>query len=136
MSERRFTRLKATLSETAAKTRESVSRELRQSMSHIQEASPDVIDANYEKFVRNWDNEVKKNPSLSSALSQISEQIEQKQQQLEINEEAIQPGESPTKVAINKVVNVFKIEPNDIQVCFWQFSISIFNFGSIIDFRR
>lgn len=54
MSERRFTRLKASLSETAAKTRETVSRELRQSLTVNQESLLNCIDVDYEQSVRQW----------------------------------------------------------------------------------
>lgn len=54
MSERRFTRLKASLAENAAKTRETVSRELRQSLNANQESFLDCIDCDYEKCVRQW----------------------------------------------------------------------------------
>lgn len=52
MSERRFTRLKG--SSTAAKARETVSRELRQSLSANHEAFLYCIDGNYEQTVREW----------------------------------------------------------------------------------
>jgi len=52
MAERRFTKLKASLSENAAKTRENVSRELRQSMTATNESLLYCIDSNYESTVR------------------------------------------------------------------------------------
>ncbi|XP_054168658.1 dedicator of cytokinesis protein 9-like [Oppia nitens] len=53
MAERRFTRLKASLSETAAKTRENVSRELRQSMVSADSVADDAsVGEDYESFVR------------------------------------------------------------------------------------
>lgn len=52
MSERRFTRLKASLSETAAKTRETVSRELRQSLTANHESFLHCIDSDYEDSLR------------------------------------------------------------------------------------
>ena len=52
MAERRFTRLKASLSETAAKARENVSRELRQSLVSDCETSESVVDDDYELLAR------------------------------------------------------------------------------------
>src|SRR5699024_7965234 len=70
MSERRFTRLKASLSkETAAKTRETVSRELRQSMSTASAADTALlycIDGDYERSLREWNEELRS--TLTSTL--------------------------------------------------------------------
>jgi hypothetical protein len=53
MAERRFTKLKASLSgQNAAKTRENVSRELRQSLKSNNESIVHCIDTNYESILR------------------------------------------------------------------------------------
>ncbi|KAH9420409.1 Dedicator of cytokinesis protein 9 [Dermatophagoides pteronyssinus] len=62
MSERRFTRLKQTLSEhgTAAKTRETVSREIRQSLNITNESTfHSCIESDYECKIRQWDQDVR-----------------------------------------------------------------------------
>lgn len=63
MSERKFTRLKQSLSQTtgtAAKARETVSRELRQStLSPGMDSQLSAIDADYERSLREWNADLK-----------------------------------------------------------------------------
>jgi hypothetical protein len=58
MAERRFTKLKASLSgQNAAKTRENVSRELRQSLKSNNESILHCIESNYESLFRDLEKE-------------------------------------------------------------------------------
>jgi hypothetical protein len=58
MAERRFTKLKASLSgQNAAKTRENVSRELRQSLKSNSESIVYCIESNYESILRDLEND-------------------------------------------------------------------------------
>ena len=104
MSERRFTRLKATLSkETAAKTRETVSRELRQSMTSASNCVQDLhcIEPDYERSLRQWNEELRSN--FSSTLKRISEDDDEN-----CGEES-----GPTDLDL---LNAFTVPDDDIQV--------------------
>ena len=105
MSERRFTRLKASLSkETAAKTRETVSREIRQSLttsSNNESIYTHCIDSEYERNIRQW------NDSIRSRLTACNKPVQE-----DIVDDIKHDGVSDLDF-----YNSFTIDDDDIQVC-------------------
>ena len=131
MSERRFTKFKASLSkETAAKTRETVSRELRQSLSktnanaitsNSNSISPDglvsCIETDYERSLRQWNKELR-----LLLLQQLENNIDgtlKEEKKVDVNEmdgkEEYEEGKciKPTDLDL---LNYFTISDDDIQV--------------------
>ncbi|KAJ6223084.1 hypothetical protein RDWZM_001629 [Blomia tropicalis] len=104
MSERRFTRLKASLSkETAAKTRETVSREIRQSLttsSNNESIYTHCIDSEYERNIRQW------NDSIRSRLTACNKPVQE-----DIEDDIKHDGVSDLDF-----YNSFTIDDDDIQV--------------------
>lgn len=112
MSERRFTRLKASLSkETAAKTRETVSRELRQSMTT---ASADAsliycIDSDYERGLRAWNEELRS--VYSSTLKKIEESpVGEGEENNKVSSEVASPN------CEADLLSAFAVADDDVQV--------------------